>query len=382
MILSLIKFNSTISLPMSKILFKNKEIEISTYHGKRDSYTIKKEPKKISVDIDGHKVLFYTHNGKSTIVQVEGDVKTRRFPGGAIVSFREDEKTSKWEKPVYQMCSNGSFWPVLDQIIRIDDFDILEGDREEIKGFLKGIKDKDQLDSEAASLKNLTRDVNVMPPDFSRYGLDVIVISISYGCGSSCDECNFGPYSYREADEEIVDKQIEFYSQNFPPELLTEGVIVLGNQRAGRLGKKLAYYRDKINAAFNRNAPILAFGNVEDAIDIDGVILNIGIESGSDEVRRKFGKNYSNDFIISSCLKMKTFSANFLTGDKKHTEATRQLLIDMVRAGVNPANTFIYVSPMSQEPGWYLSESALELRDAIRSAGFDVSPYGFFAYSI
>lgn len=366
---------------MSKILFKNKEIEISTYYGKRDSYTIKKEPKKISMDIDSQKVLFYRHNGKSTIVQVEGDIKTRRFPGGAVVSFREDEKRSKWEKPIYQMSSNGSFWPVLDEIIRIDDFDVIEGDREEIKGFLKGIKDKDQLDREAENLKKLTRDINVMPPDLSRYGLDVIVISISYGCGSSCDECNFGPYIYREADEEIVDKQIGFYRQNFPPELLKEGVIVLGNQRAGRLGKKLAYYRDKINAAFDRNAPLLAFGNIEDAIDIDGVIMNIGIESGSDEVRRKFGKNYSNDFIISSCLKMKTFSANFLTGDKKHIEATREFLIDMVRAGVNPENVFIYVSPISQEPSWYFSESALELRDSIRSAGFDVSSYGFFAYS-
>jgi len=163
--------------------------------------------------------------------------------------------------------------------------------------------------------------------------------------------------------------------------LPAEGVIVLGNHRAGRLGKKLAYYRDKINAAFNRNAPILAFGNVEDAIDVDGLVMNIGIESGSGEVRRKFGKNYSNDFIISSCLKMKTFSANFLTGDKEHIEATRELLIDMVRAGVNPANTFIHVSSVSQEPGWYFSKSALELRDAIRSAGFNVSPYGFFAYS-
>ena len=366
---------------MSKILFKNNEIEISTYSGKRDSYTIKKEPKKISMDIDSQKVFFYTHNGKSTIVQVEGDIKTRRFPGGVIVAFREDEIRSKWEKPIYQMFSNGSFWPVLDQIISIDDFDVIEGDREEIKGFLKGIKDKDQLDREATYLKNLTQDVNVMPPDLSRYGLDVIVISISYGCGSSCDECNFGPYSYQEADEEIVDKQIEFYRQNFPPELLKEGVIVLGNQRAGRRGKKLAFYRDKINAAFNRNAPLLAFGNVEDAINIDGVIMNIGIESGSDEVRRKFGKNYSNDFIISSCLKMKTFSANFLTGDSRHIEATRELLIDMVRAGVNPENTFIYVSSISQEPNWYFSKSAVELRDAIRSSGFDVSPYGFFAYS-
>jgi len=367
---------------MSKILFENKEIEISTWYGRRDSYSIKKEPKKISVDIDGQKVLFYTHNGKSTLVQVEGDIKTRRFPGGGIVSFREDEKTSKWEKPVYQMCSNGGFWPVLEQISRIDDFEVIEGDREEIEGFLKGIKDKNRLDREAEDLKELTQDVNVLPPDLSRYGLDVIVISARYGCGNSCNECNFGPYAYRQADEEIVDKQIEFYRQNFPPELLREGVIVLGNHRAGRLGEKLAYYRDKINAAFDRNAPVLAFGNVEDAIDIDGVIMNIGIESGSDEARRKFGKNYSNDFIISSCLKMKTFSANILTGDSRHIEATRKLLIDMVRAGVNPAKTFIYVSPVSREPDWYMNEPATELRDAIRSAGFDVSPYGFFAYSI
>jgi hypothetical protein len=366
---------------MSEILFKGKEIEIGTYYGKRGSYSIKKEPKKTSIDIDGVKVLFYTHNGRSTIVQVEGDVKTRRFPGGGMVSFRECERRSKWEEPIYQMCSNGDFWAVLDEIIRIDDFDVIEGDRQEIEGFLKGIKDKDQLDREAEDLKRLTQDVNVMPPDLSRYGLDAIVISTSYGCGNRCNECKFGPYIYQEVDEEIVDKQIEFYRHNFPSELLEQGVIVLGNQRAGRLGKKLAYYRDKINAAFHRNAPVLAFGNVEDAIDIDGVIMNIGIESGSDEVRRKFGKNYSNDFIISSCLKMKTFSANFLTGDKKHVEATRELLIDMVRAGVNPEKTFIYVSSLSQEPGWYFGQSAIELRDAIRSAGFDVSPYGFFAYS-
>ena len=53
----------------------------------------------------------------------------------------------------------------------------------------------------------------------------------------------------------------------------------------------------------------------------------------------------------------------------------------MVRAGVNPENVFVYVSSISQEPGWFLRESAVKLRDAIRSAGFDVSPYGFFAYS-
>lgn len=366
---------------MSKILFKGKEIKIGAYHGKRDSYTIKKEPRKISVDIDGVKVLFYTHNGKSTIVQVESDTKTRRFPGGGIVSFRENDKASKWQEPIYQMCSNGHFWAVLDEILAIDDFDVIEGDGQEIEGFLKGIKDKHQLDREAEELKKLTQDVNIMPPDLSRYGLDVIVISLSYGCGQSCSGCNFGPHIYQEADEKIVDKQIEFYKQNLPRELLEEGVIVLGNQRAGRLGTKLAYYRDKINAAFHRDAPLLAFGNIEDAIDIDGLILNIGIESGSDEVRRQFGKEYSNDFIISSCLKMKTFSANFLTGDEKHIEATRELLIDMVRAGVNPETTFIYVSSLSQEPGWYFSKSAMELRDAIRSAGFNVSPYGFFAYS-
>jgi len=366
---------------MSKILYKGKEIEISAYHGKRGSYSTKKEPKKICIAIDGVKAFFYTHNGKATLVQVEGETKTRRFPGGGIVSFRENEKRSKWEEPIYQMCGNGNFWPVLDRIIGIDDFDVIDGDAREIKRFLEGIKDKGQLDLEAEDLKKLTRNVNIMPPDLSRYGLDVIVVSVSYGCGNRCDECNFGPYVYREVDEEIVDKQIEFYKRNFPAELLAEGVIVLGNQRAGRLGEKLAYYRDKINAAFNRDAPVLAFGNVEDAIDIDGVIMNIGIESGSHEVRSKFGKNYSNDFIISSCLKMKTFSANFLTGDNKHIEATRELLVDMVRAGVNPASTFIYVSSISQEPGWYFSESALELRDAIRAAGFNVSPYGFFAYS-
>ena len=366
---------------MSKILHKGRQIEISTYHGRRGSYATKKEPRKICVDIDGARAFFYTHDGKATIVQVEGDSKTRRFPGGGMVSFREDEGRSKWEGPIYQMCSDGNFWAVLDEIIRMDDFDVIEGDRREIEGFLRGMKNKDQLDREAEDLKQLTQDVNVMPPDLSRYGLDVIVISISYGCGNSCSECNFGPYLYREADEEIVDKQIEFYRRHFPAELLAEGVVVLGNHRAGRLGDKLAYYRDKINAALDRNAPLLAFGNVEDAIDIDGVIMNIGIESGSDEVRRKFGKNYSNDFIISSCLKMKSFSANFLTGDRKHVETTRQLLIDMVRAGVNPANTFIYVSSISQEPLWYFSQSAMELRDSIRSAGFDVSPYGFFAYS-
>jgi len=367
---------------MSKILVKDKEIEIGTYDGKRESYTLKKEPKKTSVDMDGKQILFYTHGGQSTIVQVEDECKTRRFPGGGMVSFRENERRSKWEDPIYEMSPQGRFWEVLDDIIGIDEFDVIEGDRQEITKFLKGIKDRGRLDLEADYLKQLTKNVNVMPPDLSRYGLDVIVISTSYGCGHSCDGCHFGPHIYREVDEETVDKQIEFYTQHFGSELLKEGVIVLGNQRAGKLGQRLAYYRDKINDAFDRDAPILAFGNIEDAMDIDGVILNIGIESGSHEVRRRFGKQYSNEFIIASCLKMKTFSANFLTGDERHIEATRALLIDMVRAGVNPEKMFVYISSLSQEPGWYFCQSALDLRDAIRSAGFNVSPYGFFAYSI
>ncbi len=366
---------------MSKILFKGKEIKIGTYLGKRELYAIKKEPPKTSVDFDGKQVLFYTHDGQSTIVQVEEGMTTRRFPGGGIVSFRQVDKRSRWEEPIYEMSGNGNLWGTLDEIMGIDDFDVIEGDRREIQRFLKGIKNKDRLDLEAGYLKELTQNVNVMPPDLARYGLDVIVIATSYGCGNSCHECVFGPYRYQAVDEDTIDRQIEYYRQNFPPELLKEGVIILGNQRAGRLGKKLAYYRDKIFEAYDRNGPLLAFGNIEDAIDIDGLIMNIGIESGSYEVRKTFGKDYSNETIISSCLKMKTFSVNFLTGDDKHIEATRHLLIDMVRAGVNPENVFVYVSSISQEPGWYFHESALKLRDAIRSAGFDVSPYGFFAYS-
>lgn len=367
---------------MSRIISKGRKIEISTYHGKREHYTIKKEPQKSSVEYDGKQVLFYTHQGQSTIVQVEDDTVTRRFPGGGIVSFKIIDQRSKWEDPIYDMSRQGNLWGALDEIISTDDFEVLEGDRQEIRRFLQGIKDKTRLNLEAEHLKQLTQNVNVLPPDLSRYGLDVIVISISNGCGHDCNECHFGPHDYQEADEDIVDRQIKYYRQNFPAALLKEGVIVLGNQRAGRLGKRLAYFRDKINAAYDRDGPILAFGNVEDAIDINGVILNIGIESGSHEVRRRFGKNYSNGFIIASCLRMKTFSANFLTGDEQHIEATRALLIDMVRAGINPENMPIYISSTSQEPEWYFHKPALELRDAIRSPGFDVSPYGFFAYSL
>lgn len=306
-----------------------------------------------------------------SFVTLEPDVQT----GGYITLTPTQQQSDQFKRALYNLeILKGSV--LAGTGISIFRYDQLEYEPEvpadeDIYNFFRRIKGLPELEAIAQQVNNHLGAMDIVHPDIG--DRDYLAFSFSQGCDGGCVKCNFQhkrrlvPRSKQE-----IQAQIDFYKKIFSEQELECFEIFAGNHRG--LGIDFEVFSEHVgrirNEAGIREGRIFAFCNAEDILrlheqygkkDLEskmlrlGLHLNLGVESGSRQGLREYGKNIGLESIKKALTILKSteipYSVNILAGVdwENHAPATVQLFRALYRPGDNrPA---VYSSEFKNEKG-------------------------------
>ena len=241
----------------------------------------------------------------------------------------------------------------------------------DILHFFRSIKSLAELDTLALRLNTHLGAMDIIHPDMG--DRDYLAFSFCQGCDGGCVKCSFQhERQLRARSHEEITAQIEFYKNLFTQQERTRFDMFAGNHRGLGIDFDLfsAYVGRIRNEAGMSEGKVFAFCNAEDILQLHeqfgksemeakmlrlGLHLNIGIESGSPQGLREYGKNMTLQSIQQALVILKNtavpYSVNILAGVdwENHVLATVQLFRGLYRPGDNkPA---VYSSEFMNERG-------------------------------
>lgn len=361
---------------------------------------------------------------RSGMVKSIGDVDlaTFRTLGGSLVVLETDIKTGGYLTHKVTEEDRRRFSAVMDDLIEIGEcfgqgrqssieyFEQLEYEpdvptEEEIRAFFRRIKSPGELESIAARINALLGPMDIVHPTIG--DLDYLAYSLSSGCDGGCAKCSFHHVrNLTPRSEAEVQAQIDLYRGLFPARERAQFEIFAGNHRG--LGIDFELFSGfveqiRIGAGMSEGR-VFTFCNAEDVLRLNdqygmkelerrmlkmGVYLNFGVESGSCQGLREYGKNTSLEAIRQALALLKRtripHSVNIISGTdwENHTWATVKLFRSLYRPGDN--RPMVYASEFMDERGEIDRSLAAQqyqmFRNALNDCGIHVFRYTFVPFN-
>lgn len=340
-----------------------------------------------------------------SMVVLETDIRT----GGYLTHRLRDEDRTRFVATMNDLIGIGEDFVHAEDIV-IEHFEQLEYEPdvptdEEIRAFFLRIKSLPELDRIAERVNALLGPMDIVHPTIG--DLDYLAYSLSSGCDGGCAKCSFrhmrSLISRSEAD---VQAQIDLYRELFPPRERAHFEIFAGNHRG--LGIDFELFSDYVQqiriGAGMTEGRVFTFCNAEDVLRLTeqygmkeleqrllkmGAYLNFGVESGSCQGLKEYGKNTSLEAIRQALTLLKRtripHSVNILSGTEweNHTWATVKLFRTLYRPGDNRPT--VYASEFVDERGEIDRNLAAQqyqmFRNALNDCGIHVFRYTFVPFN-
>lgn len=328
---------------------------------------------------------------KSGILKSVGDIHrsvTIRTLGGSLVALEPDVKTGGYITCIPTQQQLDQFKQLLSRLETLREhaltgnaisitrlgqkrYETIVPTDDDILHFFRSIKGPSELDALALQLNAHLGAMDIIHPDVG--DRDYLAFSFCQGCDGGCVKCSFQhERQLRARSSEEITAQIGFYKNLFSPEERARFDMFAGNHRGLGIDFDLfSEYVGRIRTeAGMSQGNVFAFCNAEDILHLQeqygrtemearmlrlGLHLNIGIESGSPQGLREYGKNLTLPSIRQALVILKNtaipYSVNILAGVdwENHVLATVQLFRGLYRPGDNkPA---VYSSEFMNERG-------------------------------
>lgn len=361
---------------------------------------------------------------RSGIVKSIGDVDcaTFRTLGGALVVLETDIKTGGYLTHKVTAEDRERFGAIMSDLVEVG---ILfgAGERigiehcaqlayepdvptdEEIRDFFRRIRSLVELDVIAERVNALLGPMDIVHPTIG--DLDYLAYSLSSGCDGGCAKCSFQHLrSLSPRTVADIEAQIALYRDIFPQRERAEFGIFAGNHRGLGIDFELfcSYIAQIRTGADMTEGRVFAFCNAEDVLRLHeqygkktlenrmlqlGLHLNFGVESGSCQGLKEYGKNTSLAAIRQALTLLKhtriPHSVNILsgTGWENHTWETVRLFRALYRPGDNRPT--VYASEFVDEQGMIDRSLAAQqyqmFRNALNDCGIYVFRYTFVPFN-
>jgi len=276
---------------------------------------------------------------------------------------------------------------------------------EDISAFFKNLKTISELDALSKDLNSLLGNMDIIHPAIG--DLDYLAFSLSQGCDGGCVKCSFRHQRMlvpRTASE--VEAQIGVYKTLYSDHERAKFDIFAGNHRG--LGMDFSLFSEYINrikdGAGMPGGRVFAFCNAEDILRLNeqfgtaemetrmarlGLHLNVGVESGSRQGLKEYGKNMNLESIRDALRILKQtkipYSVNILAGVnwEDHPFETVQLFRALYRPGDNRPDVFSsrYINEKGKSDIDLETEHYKMFRNTLNDCGIHVFRYTFIPFN-